>query len=389
MTHPKLEPGGLRSLQARLTLAGGLSLLAWVVLQWLAPPPVLPWTPAMLRAARTVAAALDTTGAHCRGRNIPMDPLLDPAETCLVGPELTPLFTTLGQLEAKRTTLTPDLAGLLVHLLREAGVEAGDTVAIGASGSFPGLLLGTLAAVEAVGAVPVTILSLGSSSYGATRPEFHLLDLHRLLNRAGRVDAPPAAVSLGGEGDVGKGFPETLRNSLAQEVRSLGIPFLEEDSLEGNVARRMAIYCGSHGRMSGSGACPVAAFVNVGGAQANLGVSPAVLEVPPGLNRNLAGEMTLPPDHRRGVLFAMASRGIPIIHLLNVRGLALGYGLPWDPLSSAEAGTTALRSGIPSRGGRFWLVTAAYLLGLTLLLLPPFLRRVSSPGHGAKTTSIP
>ena len=50
-------------------------------------------------------------------------------------------------------------------------------------------------AVEAKGALPVTILSLGASSYGATRPEFHLLDLHLLLLAAGVFRTPAVTIA--------------------------------------------------------------------------------------------------------------------------------------------------------------------------------------------------
>ena len=400
LPSPGTNPGrGLQPLQRRLLGAGLLSLLAWLLLQWLAPPTVLPWTPAMRTAAETMARALEATAAYCRSHGIPVDPVQDPAGTCLVGPQLTPLFTTLGQPEAKRTTLNPDVAALLVHLLRKAGVGFGDTVAVGSSASFPGLLVATMSATEALGAVPVPILSLGASSFGATRPEFHLLDLYLLLNREGIIRTPPAAVSLGGEGDVGLGFPRELRDSLSAEIIRSGVPFLREDSFPLNVARRMEIYCGGSSRVgsgdassspangsgsTGEGTCPVAAFVNAGGAQANLGTSPAVLGVPAGLNTYLPPNLELPPEPQRGVLFQMAARGVPIIHLLHIRGLALKHGLPWDPRTIPPMGSTPLRSGEPSRGFAFWLLTGVYLFSVGWILF-----RRSSRGDGAAAPSSP
>ncbi len=38
------------------------------------------------------------------------------------------------------------------------------------------------------------------------------------------------------------------------------------------------------------------------------------------------------PDSGKGVLSRMADRGIPVISLLNVKELALRYGLPIDPV---------------------------------------------------------
>ena len=34
----------------------------------------------------------------------------------------------------------------------------------------------------------------------------------------------------------------------------------------------------------------------------------------------------------------MASRGVPVIHLLNIKGLAAAHGLPWDPSPLPQPG---------------------------------------------------
>jgi poly-gamma-glutamate system protein len=339
----------------RLVAGALLSLGAWALLQVVAPPERIDWSPAMAEAAERMAEGLEATRAHCREQGILVDPILDPNGSCLIGPQLTPLFTTQGQLEAKRTTLNPDLAGLLVHLLREAGVEEGGRVAIGASGSFPGLLLATLVAVEAMGAQPVTLLSLGSSSYGATRMELHLLDLHELWRREGVIQAGVGAVSLGGTDDVGLEFEPQVREGLTDQIRGMGLRLIQEAELQANVAGRMEIYG------------PVAVFVNVGGAQANMGVSSDILQVPPGLSLNLDA----PDPSQRGVLFEMASLGIPVIHLLHIRGLALQYGLPWDPAPLPLPGESDLRTGAQDRGLGFWLLTGGYLSMLVLVFLFP------------------
>ncbi|MCK4762169.1 MAG: hypothetical protein KAW12_08230 [Candidatus Aminicenantes bacterium] len=53
-----------------------------------------------------------------------------------------------------------------------------------------------------------------------------------------------------------------------------------------------------------------------------------MLKVKPGLNR----ELPLPLEKERGVLFEMANRDVPCIHLLFIKGLVRQYGLPWDPV---------------------------------------------------------
>jgi len=341
-----------RRLRYRVLTAGVVSLAAWLALQTMVPRPSIEWSNEMRQAAHRMEQAIAAAAQYSERVGIPIDESLDPNRTGLIGPELTPLFTTLGRLEAKRTTTNPDVAGLLVHLLRRAGVSAGDTIAIGCSASFPALMIAAQSAAEAIGVHAVTILSLGASGYGATRPEFNLLDISQLLSGEGIIHTVPAAVSLGGEGDVGAEFDPVLRDRLMQRIRASGIEVVDEPDLRRNVARRMAIY----GRP--------AAFVNIGGADANLGSSPLVLKVEPGLNTDMA----LPPVDERGVLFEMAGAGVPVIHLLHVRGLALRYGLPWDPNPLPEPGKTPLRDGAGARGWVFWLITAAYLAALGLIM---------------------
>jgi len=74
----------------------------------------------------------------------------DPMKTGLIGLESSPLTTTLGQLEAKRTTTNPAMAALLVRLLHQAGVKKGQVVAAGASGSFPALAVAAYCAARAM-----------------------------------------------------------------------------------------------------------------------------------------------------------------------------------------------------------------------------------------------
>ena len=47
----------------------------------------------------------------------------DTHKTGMIGDEYTPITTSLGSEEAKRTTANPDMAALLVQMLTEAGVS--------------------------------------------------------------------------------------------------------------------------------------------------------------------------------------------------------------------------------------------------------------------------
>ncbi|HOW84642.1 MAG TPA: poly-gamma-glutamate system protein [Candidatus Aminicenantes bacterium] len=353
-----MKSGEGRSGPAAVYAAAALSLAYLLTLRFLPPPPPPPAVRAAALEASRLMAAAETALRECRAvRGIPVDPAADPNGTGLIGVETSEITTSTGRLEAKRTTTNPAFAGLLVSLLDQAGVRRGDVVAVGASSSFPALIVATLAAARALGAVPLIVSSLGASEWGGNLPAFSWLDMEECLREKGLFDVRPIARAVGGEGDVGRDLSLEGRDLLAARIRAdAGPAFLEEPDLERNVARRLALY-----REAAAGR-PIRAFVNIGGSWANLGTDAEVLTVAPGL----AGRIAIPPPPRRGVLQAMAAAGVPVIHLLNVRGLCERYGLPWDPRPLPEPGQG--RVGLPSGSPVRTLLTAGYLAGLAVLL---------------------
>jgi len=131
-------------------------------------------------------------------RGIPISREFDPNETALIGAEFTELTTTTGYLDAKRTATNPDFAALMVKYLKEAGLQKGDYVAIGGSGSFPSLILATLCATQVLGLNPIMIYSVGSSMYGANIQGFTFIDMLMYLNEKGILPHSITAVSMGG-----------------------------------------------------------------------------------------------------------------------------------------------------------------------------------------------
>ena len=102
----------------RIVLAAVVSLVAWAGLEWISPRPTVTWSEEMHDAAGRMRKAIDVIAGYHETAGIEIDETIDPNRTGLIGPEYTDLFTSLGQLEAKRTTTNPDLAALMVHLLR-------------------------------------------------------------------------------------------------------------------------------------------------------------------------------------------------------------------------------------------------------------------------------
>lgn len=290
------------------------------------------------RAAALMVRSMEIVKALRLSLDLPIDPVLDPNGTGIIGAEFTPLTTSLGEVEAKRTSANPAFAALMVAYFREAGLQSGDVVAIGASGSFPALLLATLAAARVMDLEPIVIYSIGASMFGANLPGFTMVDMLSRVRDEGSLPYALAAVSPGGNGDRGTGvlFDEEGAALVGEAARS-GLPVIRAASLAESIAERLRIYeAASRGR-------PIRCFVNIGGASASFGDTPASLRLANGLVRDVG---TVPTNPVRGLLFEFAARGIPVIHLLNVRGLARDNGLPFDPVPMP--GLTAKRGTRPA-----------------------------------------
>ncbi len=315
-----------RPMRARLLLASAVSLALGVVALWPHAGSLRIEADVMTQASLAMEETLDAVRSERGERGLPIDPIVDPNLTGLIGAEFSSLTTTLGQLSAKRTTTNPNTAGLITLLLLDAGVKNGSSVAICASGSFPALIIATLHAVEALGASPLLIVSLSSSMYGANEASFTLLDV--LDCYAGRGFTPLAA-TVGGNNDLGQGLDTQTVQQLTQAIDTRGIPRLTPTTLSDAVSQRMHLFLGAS--TSGDIDC----FVNVGGSWACMGTDSGVLNIPPGLTLSVD---RAPPQERRGMIFEFLDRGTPTLHLLNIRDLAADYGLPWDPSPLPLAG---------------------------------------------------
>ncbi len=349
------KPARDRTLTA-IYAAAALSLVYLVLGRFLpssSPSVRVEMTEASHLMARAAAALRDCRADH----GLAMDLSVDPNGTGFIGEERSLITTSAGRLEAKRTTTNPAFAGLVVSLLHQARVGRGDVIAVGASSSFPAFVVATLSAAKVMGVEPLVISSLGASEWGGNVPEFSWLDMEDCLREKGLIDVRPIARTIGGDEDIGRDMSPEGRALFAARIRAGGVLFLEEPDLERNVTRRMALY------RKGAGARPIKAFVNIGGSWANMGTDAEVLKIEPGFARGIL----VPPPSRRGVIQAMASAGVPVIHLLNVKGLCERYGLPWDPKPLPAPDEGPLIS--PAVGSRApTLLAAIYVVGMIALL---------------------
>jgi len=312
----------------------------------------------MLEASRIMAEATSLLKACREDKSSPIDSSTDLNRTGLIGIRLSPITTSLGNLEAKRTTTNPNFAGLIVYLLKEAGVEAGDTIAVGASSSFPALIVAVLSASKAMDLNPLVIASLGASQWGANHPDFHWLNMYECLLENGIFPCKPVAVSLGGEQDRGEDMEEQGRNLLKRAIEENDIPVVEEKRLEANVEAKMHLYA------EGAGEEGIKAFVNIGGSWSNLGTDAEILRLKPGLVK----VDRIPPKESRGVLYEMAARDIPVIHLLYIKGLVERYGLGWDPAPLPQPGIGEIYNRIQEKQPSFLYISLSYIFLLFVLL---------------------
>lgn len=270
--------------------------------------------------ARMTAGTAFLAGAK-RTAGLPRPEGVLDREAGLVGAELTPLVTTLGSLEAKRLAVSPRWAGELVLRLHRAGVGEGDVVAASFSGSFPGLDLAVVSACAELRATLVAVSSVTASTWGATEPGFTWPEMEARLVAAGLVPRASVAVSAGGDDDAATDL-EPEGRALAERIArasaaALGAEHLAPASLEESIRRRLDLYARhSKGR-------PLSLYVNSGGNQASLGRSSSFLRLRTGFLRGMPFDV----GEERGVMARLAARGIPVLHLLNVRDLALRWGV--------------------------------------------------------------
>ncbi|MCP2521068.1 poly-gamma-glutamate system protein, partial [SCandidatus Aminicenantes bacterium Aminicenantia_JdfR_composite] len=157
----------------------------------------------MIKASEIMLRAMETIKNCRKVKGIPFDENVDINKTGLIGIKYSSITTSIGNLEAKRTTTNPNFAGLIIFLLKRIGIKNGDTIAVGASGSFPALIIAVLSASKVMNLKPLIIFSIGASQWGANIPEFNMLDIFDCLLKKRIFNVKPIAVSLGGEKDIG------------------------------------------------------------------------------------------------------------------------------------------------------------------------------------------
>ncbi len=254
----------------------------------------------------------------------------DPHFAAIIGQQFSLITTDYGVFEAKVMGANPNFAAVAVDLFKQAGLKAGDVVAIGCTGSNPGVNLAVYAAAEVLKLRPLVITSIGSSWWGATDPDFTWLDMEAVLEREGLIHFHSLAASMGGGEDRARSLSDIGKNMMKIAAERNGVPLIEK-SLAASIQKRIEIY-----EQAAAGE-PIKAYVNIGGGLASLGHAENGQLISSGYHRHLP----LRNYPARGVIHHFAQRGVHIIHLSNITDVARQYGLgaPRVPLPVVGTGS--------------------------------------------------
>jgi poly-gamma-glutamate system protein len=235
----------------------------------------------------------------------------------LIGYEYSEITTTLGSLDAKFTANNPEFAALIVKFLDDAGIDSNSIVGVISSGSFPSLAISTLAALQIIRAKVILISSLGASSYGANDPLATWIDMENWLREKGGLNYRSSIVTLGAEDDSGLGLQEEGITLLEKAVQRCHVSLYKPKSFDESLNTKLKLLNSNK----------ISLLINIGGSQVALGKCPHGIAIKNGFHKILNSCN----DSDRGLIFRIAEKGIPVIHFLNIKSLAVEYGMPIAP----------------------------------------------------------
>lgn len=252
------------------------------------------------------------------------DDTVDPKKSGLIGVLTSPITSSPGNLQAKRASVNPDWAAVIVDMLKNAGVKQGDTVAMGFSGSFPAINLAALSAAEALKLKCILITSVASSSWGANMPELTWLDMENILYLNLIISTKSIAASLGGSADQAKGMTEEGKKIIQGAMLKNAIsPLSSAKTRKENLDSRMALY------QKYAEGKPITGYINVGSGSISVGGDTGKKLFNPGLNLKVKPEM-LQVD---SVMSRFIQQNIPVIQMWPISSLTQKYEFP---LSTAK-----------------------------------------------------
>jgi poly-gamma-glutamate system protein len=305
-----------------LVVGAAVSIALWLAIEQALQSPIHPQFAEMLMAARSMQAASRVLWMEKETRGLTPSAQTDPNRTGMIGQEYTPITTTIGELPAKRTVTNPDFAAALVRQIASLKLARGTPVVIVVSGSFVGGDVAAITATETLGLRPIVMASLSASMWGANEPEFNLIDMLATLREHNVIRTRAIAAVLGGGGAIGNSMDADGVAALRRSARRDDVPIVEERPVAALIDALLARINAAAGDTMRPGL-----VINAGGALIGLGSCRESYEWPPGLTRRAP----TCSDGTPGLAMRLAADGLPVLHIINMRRLALEMGLPFDP----------------------------------------------------------
>lgn len=274
-------------------------------------------------------------GALRQAKNLPINKQFDPHRTGLIGTAMSSITSKPADIRAKQLSLHPQFPAAVVQMLKDAGVEQGDTVAVGWTGSFPALNLALAAAMETLELRPLIVGSVMASQYGANESDLVWLDMEQALAEANLINFRTGVATVGGSADCGKGMTQQSLADVRAAMERNGVKQLSASLLSESIDRRMRWL------ESRTAAEPIAAYINVGGGVASCGGDKGVFG--PGLNA------PGPEPVVDCVMQRFYEGGTPVIQLARAKDLAAQFGLSTSPDSWQSTQVAMRSSATPNR----------------------------------------
>lgn len=282
-----------------------------------------------LAAAQLMFKAINVVKEFRENQKVYIDDVNDPAKTSLIGERNTLITTDRGNLTSKLTTLNPNFAAVLVEMLKDAGLQKKDKIAMSCTGSFPALNIAVYSACKVLDLDLITISSVGSSMFGANDPDFTWLDMETLLYNKGIFQFKSIGASLGGGRDLGRGLNKKGRDLALLAIERNNLPLIKGKNITDNIQKKMKMF------KENTNLAGYQLYINVGGGLSSLGTSENADFLEAGFN----SDVNLKNINVKGTAFLFAENKIPVINLLDIKTISNNFGLPIAPDPLPVAGT--------------------------------------------------
>ena len=275
-------------------------------------------------------------------QGIKIDKRFDPSESGLIGVKESSITSDHGVLRSKQISVNPNLAALIVQWLVDLKIQQGDVVAVGMTGSFPGLDVSTLAAINVMGLKPILITSATASNWGANISRYSWLDMLHVLNNKKIINVKPLASSIGASKDLGKDIESAGLKAILNSIEKYNIDLIREPMVSESIDKRLQLYS------QAAGEDEIKAYINIGGGIASIGkhyakpnlskeqkerIKTSFLKTGP----NFQLPVTL--ANTNSVAIRYLKLGIPVINIKNITKIATDYSLsPWRKSMSIGIG---------------------------------------------------